>query len=69
MKAMLTKKGARRYGLHGKAGAIFEVTDLRTMPWGSRNATLLVDGKLRVLNAQVYTSGHGKDCGLILLKE
>lgn len=69
MKAILTRKGARRFGMLGRAGKIVDVTDLRTMPWGSRHAKLWYDGKLRTTGAQVYTPGHGKDCALILLDE
>jgi hypothetical protein len=67
MKAILTHKGARRYGLHSMGNKIVDVADLRTMPWGSRNVTVLVNGKIVARSAQVYTPGHGKDCGLILL--
>ena len=67
MKAILTRKGARRYGLHGMGNRIVDVADVRTMPWGSRNATVIVNGKAIDRSASVYTLGHGKDCGLILI--
>jgi hypothetical protein len=67
MKAILTRKGARRHGLRGMGNKVVSVTDLRTMPFGSRNATVLVDGKAVARSVHVYTPEHGKNCGLILL--
>ncbi len=69
MKAILTHKGARRLGVPNRANTIVDITDLRVMPWGSRNATLWVDGVIVAGSVPVYTPNHGKDCELILQEE
>jgi len=68
MKAIITKKGARRYSLHGMAGRVVEVDNLRTYPKGSQFCRL-VTPKWTLPTVHVYTPGHGENCALILLGE
>ena len=67
MKAILTKKGAKRLELRGMAGKQVEISDVRVRPWGSKGATLWINGHVYAQSVHVYTPGHGKDCALILL--
>jgi hypothetical protein len=60
VKAILTRKGAKRLGLRGRAGTIVDVWDVRTMPWGVR-----MGATVYAMATQIYTPGHGKDCALI----
>lgn len=66
MKAMLTQAGAERFNVPHLANTELEITDLRTMPWGARNATVWVDGVVVARRAYVYTPGHSIDCNLLL---
>jgi hypothetical protein len=66
MKARLTAKGARRLGHPNWVNKIVDVTELKTMPWGARMATVTISG-MSVKHLQVYTPKHGKDYALELL--
>ena len=54
MKAILTKKGAKRLELRGMAGKQVEISDVRVRPWGSKWATLWING-------HVYAQYHWRD--------
>jgi hypothetical protein len=64
MKAILTRKGARRIRRPDLANKEVDITDIRTMPWGGRNATVIHNGKVLGRSIQLFTPGHGKNCSL-----
>jgi hypothetical protein len=67
MKAILTTKGARRIARPNMANREVEVTDLRTMPWGTRNATVIIDGVIVARGMHVYTEGANNENYALML--
>jgi hypothetical protein len=65
MKAILTRKGARRLFRPDLANKEVEITDICTMPWGARMASIKVHGTVIARSMQLYTPNHGKNCALI----
>lgn len=66
MKAILTPKGAKRINMLRYANKEVDIANLRTMPWGSRKADVIINGITVARKISVYTKNHGKDCAIII---
>lgn len=67
MKATLTTDGAKRLARPDLANQEVEIADVRTMPWGTRNATVIFEGEVIGRSMHLFTEGRhdNQECALI----